>query len=84
MAREPMTWETPRHLRRTYLKVKQWPLDVRPFEIAELWNDATNPALFRSDAEHAACRRIARACKAQVRKFSLRVKATSSGGMTAV
>lgn len=83
MAREPMTEEMPKYLRRTYLAARKWPLDVRAFAMAEIWNEATNPALFRSNEEHAQCKRIARACKKQIRRFGLAVRELSNGTLLA-
>lgn len=78
-----MTEETPRYLRRTYLATRKMPLDVRAFSMAEIWNQATNPALFRTDADHAKCRRIARACKMQIRRHGLAVRELSNGTLLA-
>ena len=83
MPREPMTEETPRYLRRTYLATRKMPLEVRAFPMAEIWNEATNPALFRSNEDHAKCRRIARACKAQIRRYGLAVRELSNGTLLA-
>jgi hypothetical protein len=79
-----MTEETPRYLRRIYLSTRKMPLDVRAFPMAEIWNDATNPALFRSNADHAKCRRIARACKMQIRRYGLAVRELSNGTLLAL
>ena len=83
MAREPYTEETPRYLRRSYLAARKWPLDVRAFPMAEIWNEATNPALFRSNEEHAKCKRLARACKMQIRRYGLTVRELSNGTLLA-
>lgn len=78
-----MTEETPRYLRRIYLLTRKMPLNDRAFPMAEIWNEATNPALFRTDADHAKCRRIARACKMQIRRHGLAVRELSNGTLLA-
>lgn len=51
--------------------------------MAEIWNEATNPALFRSNEEHAKCKRLARACKMQIRRYGLAVRELSNGTLLA-
>ena len=79
MPREPYTEETPRYLRRIYLLTRKAPPLDRAQFMAEIWNEATNPALFRSNEDHAKCRRIARACKMQIRRYGLAVRELKNG-----
>lgn len=84
MAREAMGYEMPRTLRQTYLKVRKWPRIDRAIGLSELWNLATNPAILRFEHEHKQCLRVARACKAQIRKHGLQVRELSNGTLLAI
>jgi len=83
MSREAMEDEMPRTLRRLYLSIRKWPKFDRAIGLAELWNQATNPAILRTEKEHKQCSRVSRACNAQIKLHALNVKHYENGTMYA-
>jgi len=85
MAREPIEEEMPKTLRRLYLRLRRnGTREDRAITMAEIWNQATNPAILRLDREHKQCSRVARACKATIRRFGLPVRELSNGTLLAI
>lgn len=51
--------------------------------VTDIWNTATCPFLLRSESEHRTCKRVARMCKALIRRHSLPVRELSNGYLVA-
>jgi len=85
MPREPMEEETPKTLRRLYLRLRKngTRLD-RAITMSELWNQATNPSILRLECEHKQCSRVARVCKATIKRYNLPVRELSNGTLLAI
>lgn len=85
MARDPTEEEMPTTLRRLYLRLRRNGTQIdRAITLSELWNSATNPAILRLDSEHKQCNRVARACKATIRRYGLPVRELSNGTLLAI